>query len=119
TRKPAPSSVSVFLHFHSPRSRDCLEYRCYERPPNMYSSADPRNKPGFDGKIPHMPKLLDRVREVIRMKHYSIRTKQAYVDWINPVRENQRIIPKGVQSLTGSSATSSFITSAFGGNGRG
>src|SRR5207244_8717370 len=49
---------------------------------NMYSSADPRNKPGFGGKIPHMPKLLDQVREVIRMKHYSIRTEQSYVDWI-------------------------------------
>src|SRR5437867_4170156 len=29
-----------------------------------------------------MPKLLDQVREVARMKHYSIRTEQAYVDWI-------------------------------------
>src|SRR3989304_3366115 len=27
-------------------------------------------------------KLLDQVREVIRKKHYSIRTEQAYVDWI-------------------------------------
>ena len=26
--------------------------------------------------------LLDQVREVIRKKHYSIRTEQAYVDWI-------------------------------------
>ncbi len=26
-------------------------------------------------------KLLDQVRNVIRMKHYSIRTEQAYVDW--------------------------------------
>jgi plasmid stabilization system protein ParE len=28
------------------------------------------------------PKLLDRVRDVIRRKHYSIRTEQAYTDWI-------------------------------------
>jgi len=35
-----------------------------------------------------MPKLLDQVREVIQMKHYSIRTEQAYVDWINPVSES-------------------------------
>jgi integron integrase len=28
------------------------------------------------------PKLLDQVREVCRFKHYSIRTEQAYVDWI-------------------------------------
>src|SRR3989442_13635932 len=29
-----------------------------------------------------MFKLLDQVREVIRMKHYSIRTEQSYVNWI-------------------------------------
>lgn len=28
------------------------------------------------------PKLLDRVRWQLRAKHYSIRTEQAYVDWI-------------------------------------
>ena len=28
------------------------------------------------------PKLLDQVRDVIRRKHYSIRTEQAYIDWI-------------------------------------
>ncbi len=28
------------------------------------------------------PKLLDQVRAKIRIKHYSIRTEQAYVDWI-------------------------------------
>ena len=28
------------------------------------------------------PKLLDQVRAKIRLKHYSIRTEQAYVDWI-------------------------------------
>ena len=28
------------------------------------------------------PRLLDQVRETIRRKHYSIRTEQAYVDWI-------------------------------------
>ncbi|NOZ51372.1 MAG: integron integrase [Chloroflexi bacterium] len=27
-------------------------------------------------------KLLDQVRDIIRLKHYSIRTEQAYVDWI-------------------------------------
>jgi integron integrase len=28
------------------------------------------------------PRLLDRVRDKIRLKHYSLRTEQAYVDWI-------------------------------------
>ena len=31
------------------------------------------------------PKLLDRVRWHLRVKHYSIRTEQAYVDWIRRV----------------------------------
>ena len=28
------------------------------------------------------PKLLDQVRDAIRRKHYSIRTEEAYVDWV-------------------------------------
>jgi site-specific recombinase XerD len=31
---------------------------------------------------PAAPRLLDQVREVIRLRHYSIRTEQAYVQWI-------------------------------------
>jgi integron integrase len=31
---------------------------------------------------PETPRLLDRVRDKIRLKHYSLRTEQAYVDWI-------------------------------------
>ena len=26
-------------------------------------------------------KLLDQIREIIRIKHYSIRTEKTYVDW--------------------------------------
>ncbi|HEY2710935.1 MAG TPA: integron integrase [Chthoniobacterales bacterium] len=35
----------------------------------------------FDSTVPR-PKLLDRVRWHLRVKHYSIRTEQAYIDWI-------------------------------------
>jgi hypothetical protein len=28
------------------------------------------------------PRLLDQVREIIRIQHYSIRTEQAYAQWI-------------------------------------
>ncbi|MGH9338278.1 MAG: phage integrase N-terminal SAM-like domain-containing protein, partial [Acidobacteriota bacterium] len=28
------------------------------------------------------PKLLDQVRDTIRVRHYSIRTEEAYVRWI-------------------------------------
>jgi integron integrase len=40
-------------------------------PPSL-PRATPQNK----------PKLLDHVRDVIRRKHFSIRTEQSYVDWI-------------------------------------
>ena len=39
--------------------------------------------PGMRSPLPAgKPKLLDQVRETIRRKHYSIRTEEAYVDWI-------------------------------------
>lgn len=36
----------------------------------------------MNANTPQVPKLLDQVRGKIRLKHYSIRTEQAYVDWI-------------------------------------
>ena len=33
--------------------------------------------------VAQKPRLLDQVKETIRRKHYSIRTEQSYVDWIN------------------------------------
>ena len=41
----------------------------------MASIVSKRSDPG---KI----KLIDRVREAIRVKHYSLRTEQTYIDWI-------------------------------------
>lgn len=32
--------------------------------------------------VENKPKLLDQVWEVIRMKHYSMKTEEAYVHWI-------------------------------------
>jgi integron integrase len=34
------------------------------------------------GDVPQPSRLLDRVRDKIRLRHYSIRTEQAYADWI-------------------------------------
>ena len=36
----------------------------------------------YISEAPDTPRLLDRVHDIIRRKHYSIRTEQAYVDWI-------------------------------------
>ena len=31
--------------------------------------------------VAHPPKLLDRLREACRVRHYSVRTEDAYHDW--------------------------------------
>ncbi|WP_197253242.1 phage integrase N-terminal SAM-like domain-containing protein, partial [Paenibacillus dendritiformis] len=36
----------------------------------------------FDGGGGQEPRLLDQVRGRLRLKHYSLRTEQAYVAWI-------------------------------------
>lgn len=37
---------------------------------------------GVTGSTRHQPRLLDEVRARLRVKHYSLRTEQAYVGWI-------------------------------------
>jgi Phage integrase, N-terminal SAM-like domain len=32
--------------------------------------------------MPRPPKLLDCVRATIRLKHYSMRTEEAYIQWV-------------------------------------
>lgn len=36
----------------------------------------------MDDPTPRPPRLLDQVRERMRLQHYSIRTERAYVDWM-------------------------------------
>ena len=40
--------------------------------------------PVLDGVLiaAQKPRLLDQVRDRLRVKHYALRTEQAYVDWI-------------------------------------
>jgi integron integrase len=34
------------------------------------------------GAVTHAPRLLDQLRDRLRLKHYSLRTEQAYVQWV-------------------------------------
>ena len=40
------------------------------------------DRPYSPSQTPTKPRLLDHVREVLRRRHYSLRTEQSYVDWI-------------------------------------
>jgi Phage integrase, N-terminal SAM-like domain len=42
----------------------------------------PREEKQFCGPVPQPGKLLDHVRKVLRVNHYSVRTEEAYVGWI-------------------------------------
>ena len=40
------------------------------------------NHPQAEPRGSRSPRLLEQVRDAIRRRHYSIRTEQAYVQWI-------------------------------------
>src|SRR5687768_1591841 len=55
------------------------------------SSPPPANPSG-----PEPARLLDRVRDCIRVRHYSVRTEKSYVDWIRRyIRYHGRRHPQG------------------------
>ncbi|PKO84563.1 MAG: hypothetical protein CVU17_02950 [Betaproteobacteria bacterium HGW-Betaproteobacteria-11] len=57
--------------------------------------------------MPNPPKLLDRVREKLRVKHYAIRTEETYVDWIRRhIRFDDKKHPKNL----GASDVEAFLT---------
>ena len=49
------------------------------------------------------PKLLDQVRDAIRVKHYSMRTEEAYVNWIKRFiffHEKRHPLPMGEHEVS-------------------
>ena len=55
----------------------------------------------MDASTPPPKRLLDQVRDAIRLKHYSYRTEQTYVQWIrryilfhNKCHPNQMGVPE-------------------------
>ena len=55
----------------------------YHRRQAENEGAPGRRRLGIEGVIPNPKlKLMDQVREVLRLKHYSIRTERCYCDWI-------------------------------------
>jgi integron integrase len=62
-------------------------------------------KSGMDPSPP--PTLLVRVRNAIRLKHYSIRTEQAYTDWI---RRYVHFHGKRLPSVLGAAEVEAFLS---------
>ena len=56
-----------------------VEPRRYGAVAPMSSQMPALVKPGLPDSPP--PRLLDRLRHAIRVRHFAIRTEQTYVDW--------------------------------------
>jgi integron integrase len=48
----------------------------------MHSQATDSTRPPHEYASPPPPRLLDRVRAKLRLKHYSLRTEKSYLAWI-------------------------------------
>ena len=56
---------------------------CPSRPLAYVVASEHSRGPGLlVREIPPRPRLLDRVRDAVRTRHYSRRTEKAYVHWI-------------------------------------
>ena len=47
----------------------------------VYPAARPVSPPTASA-TPAVPRLMERLRQEVRVKHYSICTEQAYMDWV-------------------------------------
>lgn len=68
---PAPSKRAAALNLMSPSSVGGVNRNATPDAPNL-NSATAQAPP---------PRLLDRLRDATRVRHYSIRTEDAYADW--------------------------------------
>ena len=49
----------------------------------------------MEGFVSTQPKLLDRVRDRLRYRQYSLRTEQAYIHWIKRSMYDREIVRAG------------------------
>jgi hypothetical protein len=70
----------------------------------MRRPSTPRSAADDPGDVTHPPRLLDRVRQAIRMRHYSRRTENTYVHWIR-----RFIIRQQVSASTQNQALSALL----------
>jgi hypothetical protein len=54
-------------------------------------------------------KLLDQVRDVMRLKHYSLRTERAYCDWITRFIRFHRMRHPARESVSEVRSTSHWL----------
>ncbi len=69
--------------------------------PVLYTPNIQRMK--YQAVVPDSPKLLDRMRAEIRVRHYSLRTAGTYIQWIKhfiPFHDKRHSLEMGEQETT-------------------
>src|SRR5690242_8371747 len=69
----------------SPTSSTSTLYREHSREISSQTAHHPTGSFIHPALLPHVerkPKLLDQVRQAIRVRHYSLRTEDTYIHWI-------------------------------------
>ena len=78
-----------------------------------------------DSTKSQQPKLLDQVRQVLRLHHYSIHTERSYVDWIvrfvhfHSMRSREDLFPTEAEMESIFSTWQKIIKKAVGSMGSG
>ena len=76
-------------------------------PPDVRRSVAIEHAATGNQTAPPPPRLLDALRHAIRVRHYSIRTEVAYVDWVRRfIRFHGRLHPREL----GASEVAAFLT---------
>jgi len=70
---------------HDPRTQEATRGIEEPVPPRAWADLDGASTPSQASRVvdgePGKPKLLDRVREALRLRHYSDSTEKAYLQW--------------------------------------
>jgi hypothetical protein len=65
--------------------------------------------PGQDSTKAQKTKILDQIRQVLRLHHYSIHTERTYLDWIKRYIPFHRMKSRD-DSAQGENKTEAFLT---------
>lgn len=77
-----PHTDSMLEHVLALFPGELVEVDPSLRPVRAPDHREPPHEPQSPQVAPHIPTLLDQVRQAIRARHFSYRTEDAYVGWI-------------------------------------
>lgn len=77
-----PAEVGQFLEQVARTEKDALRAIAAAWAALEYLYERVIHKPLGELPLPKPPRLLDQVRQVLRLKHYALRTEECYVQWI-------------------------------------